>query len=381
MRIHFSIFSIKTSISIILLTVFSLSMANAQKKPKYVKMKAANWTFKSGAAEFIEYKSRNSLKILNSSDRVTLKDLNFTNGTITYDFQPLDPRFASFYFRWKDAKENECFYFRTGAAGNPSAVDAIQYAPHLDGINLWDMLFHFQANATFTNEDWNHVKLVISGKQMQVFVNDMEKPTLEVPRLEGNTTEGLLAFDGQSIISNLEIKPDVIEGLSSKEGIDPTENDARYLRDWQVSEPITTAQNIDFDFGDFPKEETKWEVITSERRGLINLTRKFGQAEGRRITWLKVNINSVKVQEKLLRLGFSDEVWVFINKQPLYFDKNYFGTPIEKTPDGRCSIENTSFKIPLAEGDNELLIGIGNNFFGWGIVARFDNLSDIKLEN
>lgn len=363
------------------MTVCSLSRAYTQKKPKYVKMKAENWTFKSGAAEFVEHKSRSAIKILNSSDRIFLKDLNFANGTIEYDFQPVDPRFASFYFRWKDAKENECFYFRTGAAGNPTAVDALQYAPHVGGINLWDMLFHFQANTTFTNEDWNHVKLVISGKQMRVFVNDMEKPALEVPRLEGNTTEGLLAFDGQSIISNLEIKSDEVEGLSAKEGIDPSENDPRYIRNWQVSESITTAQNIDFDLGHFPKEETKWEAIISERRGLVNLTRKFGQAEGRRIIWLKVNVNSAKVQEKLLRLGFSDEVWVFINKQPLYFDKNYYGTPIAKTPDGRCSIENTSFKIPLNEGDNELLIGVANNFFGWGLVARFDSLSNLKLEN
>lgn len=379
MRTQSSTFLSKNYISLIFLLLFIGTGVNAQEKPEYVKMKPENWVFKSGAAEFIAYKSRPALKILNSSDRVILKDLNFVNGTIEYDFQPLDPRFASFYFRWKDAKENECFYFRTEAAGNASAVDAIQYAPHVGGVNLWDLLFHFQANATFTDKDWNHVKLVISGKQMRVYVNDMNKAVLEVPMLEGNTNEGLLAFDGQCIISNLEIKKDEVEKLSPKEGIDPTDNDPRYLRNWEVSEPITTAENIDFDLGHFPKEETTWENITAERRGLINLTRKFGQSEGRRITWLKVNINAVKVQKKLLRLGFSDEVWVFINKQPLYFDKNYYGTPIMKAPDGRCDIENSSFRIPLNKGENELLIGVANNFFGWGIVARFDEITDLKL--
>jgi hypothetical protein len=34
--------------------------------------------------------------------------------------------------------------------------------------------------------------------------------------------------------------------------------------------------------------------------------------------------------------------------------------------------------VPLKAGDNELLIGIANDFYGWGLVARLDNLDDIK---
>jgi hypothetical protein len=362
----------------ILLFTFS---TYAQKKAKYVPMKAENWEFKQGVAEFMEYKSRASLKILTSADQVLLKGLNFSNGTIEYDFEPLDPNFTSLYFRWKDAKENECFYFRTARSGDSAAVDAIQYAPHLDGVNLWDMLFHFQSNADFKTGDWNHVKLVISGKQMRVFVNDMNLPALEIPRLEGNTMEGLLAFDGQVVISNLEVKPDDLEGLSPIHGIDPTANDSRYLRKWQVSEPITTDPGIDFNYSHVPNEATKWEKITSERRGLINLTRTFGKTEGRRIIWLKTTIHSLKAQERVLDLGFSDEVWVFINNQPLYMDKNLYGTPMMKSPDGRCSIENSSFRVPLNEGDNQLLIAVANNFYGWGIVARLDKHIDLKLEN
>ena len=344
-------------------------------------MKAENWQFKPEAAEFIAYKSRPSLKILTGSDQVILKDLNFTDGTIEYDFEPLDPAFASIYFRWKDALENECFYFRTGAAGNPFAEDAIQYAPHVAGINLWDMLFHYQSNADFNSGGWNHVKLIISGQQMLVFVNDMDRPALVVPKLEGNTKEGLLAFDGQVIISNLEVKSDDTEGLSPEPGSDPTINDTRYLRKWQVSEPVVTLGKVDFDFEYFPNETTQWSTIRSERRGLVNLTREFGKADGRRLVWLKTTIHSVIDQKRLLNLGFSDEVWVFINNQPLFVDKNYYGTPLMKSPDGRLSIENSSFDVPLKEGSNELLIGVANNFYGWGIAARLDKLTDLKIEN
>ena len=85
-------------------------------------------------------------------------------------------------------------------------------------------------------------------------------------------------------------------------------------------------------------------------------------------------------QERRLDLGFSDEVWVFINGRPLLIDKNYFGTPSMKEPRGRCSIENTSTKLPLQKGDNEILIGIANSFYGWGMIARLDKTDGLSFE-
>jgi len=52
-----------------------------------------------------------------------------------------------------------------------------------------------------------------------------------------------------------------------------------------------------------------------------------------------------------------------------------------KEPDGRLSIENTYFTVPLNQGDNELLIGVANDFFGWGIVARFDKMEGLRFES
>jgi len=78
-------------------------------------------------------------------------------------------------------------------------------------------------------------------------------------------------------------------------------------------------------------------------------------------------------------MGFSDEVWVIINGKLAYADKNWFGHPIMKQPEGRCSIENTSFMLPLKAGENELLIAVTNFFYGWGIIARLENLDGIEL--
>lgn len=211
-----------TLIGLLFLTGISVSQpanqparsASQNHKVFAISFNAGQWEFKPQTVEFLAYKSRPAMKLTSSGDPVILKNFSFTNGTIEYDMEPLDPRFASFYFRLVDSKENECFYFRTGRAGDTQAVDAVQYTPLLDGVSLWDMLFHFQTNADFKKGDWNHVKLVISGKQMRAYVNDVAHPVLEVPMLEGNTATGTLAFEGQAVISNLVIKSDSVEGLS-----------------------------------------------------------------------------------------------------------------------------------------------------------------------
>jgi len=345
-----------------------------------VPLSADKWTFANQKVEFFQEEGKPAMKIMPGSGQVVAKNLDFSDGTIEYDIKFLTPGFASTYFRWKDANENESFYFRSGRAGNPGAVDAVQYAPYISGVNLWDMLDHYQTNATFSLEKWNHVKLVLSGAQMRAYVNSQEQPTLEIPRLEGNTTTGSIAFDGDVMISNLVLKPGETEGLSSSAGIDPTHHDPRYIRSWAVSQPVTTPKNVDFSADFFPKPEGSWEVISAERRGLINLTRKFGKSETRRFVWLKAKINSATAQKKRIDLGFSDEVWVYRNNQLVYTDKNLYGAPIMKEPDGRISIENTSFLLPLNKGNNELLIGVANDFYGWGIIARIEDLEGIEIQ-
>ncbi|HEY9257014.1 hypothetical protein [Chitinophaga sp.] len=369
----------KTAIGLLLLLLPAGAGAQQKKTVITAPMQAANWNFKPGTVEFLTYKSVPAMKILNSPDTVVLKNLDFKDGTIEYDMEPLDPYFASFYFRRSNAAENECFYFRTAAAGKE---DAVQYAPFIGGVNLWDMLYHYQNAAWFEKGKWNHVKLVVSGKQLRVYVNDSLHPVLEVPQLEGNSWHGALAFQGQMIIANLVVKPDQTGGLSPQEGVDITNNDARYLRKWQVSPAITMPAKIDYSETYFPGKETPWDTIHAERRGLINLTRKFGGAERgvRRLVWLKTTIQSAVAQQRKLNLGFSDEVWVFVNGKYVYIDKNIYGSPLMKQPDGRCTVDNSSFNLPFMQGNNELLIAVANDFYGWGIIAQLDKLTEVVTE-
>jgi hypothetical protein len=359
--------------------LLSLALLGPAAGSDIVPLEAGAWEFTPGKVEFSQADSRPVMRILPDAGPVVLKAPGFADGTVEFDYQPINPRFADVYFRWQNPAENECFYFRTARAGDPLVGDAVQYAPHLGEINVWDLLGHFQTNATFRKDGWNRVKLVFSGAQLRAYVNSSDRPTLAVDRMEGNVTSGRIAFVGEALVANLVVRPGVVENLSPVAGLDPTDHDPRYLRHWRVGRPSVIPKGIDFAYDSVPKPDAFWTPLAAERRGLVNFTRLFGKGEGRRLVWVKTTLKSASAQTRKLSLGFSDEVWVLINGKLLYVDKNWYFHPIRKDPEGRCSIENATFNLPLNAGDNELLIGVANDFYGWGLVARLDGLSGLTF--
>ncbi len=116
---------------------------------------------------------------------------------------------------------------------------------------------------------------------MRVYVNDMVKPALEIPRLEGNTKQGSIAFDGQFILANLVIRPNETEGLSANVGVDLTNHNANYIRQFMISSPVELPSGRELTKEDLPKTDASFENILSERGGLINITRKYGESKQR----------------------------------------------------------------------------------------------------
>jgi len=243
------------------------------------------------------------------------------------------------------------------------------------------LLPYCQGPASLVKGQWNHIKLVISGAQMLVYVNNLDRPALEISRLEGNTTAGTLGFDGRVIVANLVVTPDATGGLSPVAGFDPFYNDPRYLRQWWVTQPVSLPKGRELTNADLPKEGTVWSMISAERRGLVNLTRLFGNSESRRVVWLKCRLKAPEAQNHRVDFGFTNEVWIFLNGKLVIVDKNFFDDPIRKQPRARCSTENTFFNLPLQAGNNEILIGVANDFYGWGIIARLDVMDGIEVLN
>jgi len=270
---------------------------------------------------------------------------------------------------------------------HPYAMEAVQYTPIVKGVMYWDALPQFQTFSDFTLTETSHVKMIISGKQMKVWVNHPERPTLIVPRLEGDVTHGTLAFQGPQVISNLVVRAGQVEGLSPLEGTDETAFDSRYLRHWEMTAPDTLHEDVrranQLGIRGLPGAKAEWKPIDAERRGFVNLSRIFGATAPfgvPRMMFLKTTVRSREAKTVQLRLGFLDDVAVFVNDRLIKVDKNNFGFPITKTPNGRLSIENSTVLLPLREGDNVLMIALGGNFFSWGLVARLDELDGLVIE-
>jgi hypothetical protein len=86
----------------------------------------------------------------------------------------------------------------------------------------------------------------------------------------------------------------------------------------------------------------------------------------------------------VVSIGFLREVWVFVNGKLVYADKNLYQAPGQrKDPDGRLSIENGSFNLPLHKGANHVVVAIRSNTpemqdrYGWGIEMRLEDLKGV----
>lgn len=342
-----------------------------------VSMSPGAWDIPATAA-FREHKGRSALEI--KSGVAVLKESVFRNGTIEFDLEPLGAMGPGIGFRRRDAETYEFFYVRPGAKG-PTAWDGCQYAPVAKGVLMWDLLPQHQAPADLRVGDWNHVKLVVSGARLNVFVNGKASPTLSVGALLGDSSEGGILLQGPGIFSNLVISPDRTEGLSVQPEPDPLAKDKRFVRNWKLAGPLSLGPDQEVSAGDLPGAQTVWSEIAAERGGLINLTRRLGQPAGRPGAWLRTTIRSSRAQTKRASIGWNDEVWVFVNGKLVFSEKNlYRKAELRKNPEGRCSLENGVVSIPLQKGDNEVVIALAKEIFSWGMMLRFDDIDGLRLQ-
>jgi hypothetical protein len=123
--------------------------------------------------------------------------------------------------------------------------------------------------------------------------------------------------------------------------------------------------------------------FSTERSGLVNISRQYGKPlpePTRSVAWLKTKITSDRRQTKKLEIGWTRELWVFVNGKQVYADRHMWEMEdARKYPDARCSLENGSFTLLLEAGDNEVAVAIANNFFGWGLKLRVADPEGVDL--
>jgi hypothetical protein len=179
------------------------------------------------------------------------------------------------------------------------------------------------------------------------------------------------------------ITPDAVDGLSPEPARDPLDGDRGLVRNWRLSTSSALPTGKDAMYNEMPGATPEWKAISTERNGLVNLSREYGRPlpePNRSVAWLKTTITSDKKQTKKVAIGWTREVWVFVNGKLVYADKNLFESDVErKFPDGRCSLENGVVTLPLEAGDNEVAVALANTFFGWGLMLRLADPEGVHL--
>ncbi|MBE1160791.1 family 16 glycoside hydrolase [Dyella acidiphila] len=320
---------------------------------------------------------------------VALKNQSFSSGTIEFDIKPVGEEMPGIRFRQQDGDTADMLYIRV-SPDCPASQDCLQYVPILKGRVLWDVYPQDQAAAPFRENEWNHLRLVISGQRMDVYVNRQTEPSLRVTHLEGAAGSGTIAFEGPAYYANLTLAPGVTDGLDPQAPTDPAAGDARYLVHWQASEAVSMPSADRLGLADRPGSGAHWSPVTPDYAGLINLSRYYAPTPRQappQVIWLRTTLHADRDQVRHVALGWLREIWVFADGKPVFAGKNRYNVKGgRKAPDGRLSLENDGFDLPLHRGANSVVVAIDANTpdmrgrYGWGFIMRMDRADGITQQ-
>jgi hypothetical protein len=317
----------------------------------------------------------------------TLKGVTFASGTIEYDIEEAadNQGIAGIWFRQQGTGSAENFYLRVDA-DCPRSIECVQYAPVSHGQVQWEVYPQFESGAPVKATGWNHVKLVISGRRMSVYVNGQAQPALQVGELAGDAAEGAIQLRGDARFANLRVVADAVDGLPPAPTPDPSAADGRFVRHWQIAPVSTLARGAELPVDSLPPDSVAWEPLDAERGGFVNIARRHATVGGPPdLAWLKTTIVSDRAQTKRVRLGLGHETWVYVGGKLVFADRNlYYPASARRPPLGRVALENAVFEMPLAAGVNEVTIATsddlgGRTHYGWGFEMRLDDVDGVRL--
>ena len=151
---------------------------------------------------------------------IWLDGLEFTDGIIELDIKgkskPPQGSFVGVAFRVMDEVTYDSVYFRPfnfGAHDKERKSHAVQYISHPEWP--WYRLrqektgqFEHPVDPTPDGDMWFHTRIEINDRHIKVFVNNSQKPSLDVIELSNRTdgAVGIWCF-GYGVITNLRIMP------------------------------------------------------------------------------------------------------------------------------------------------------------------------------
>jgi hypothetical protein len=320
-------------------------------------------------------------------------DVSLQDGTIDFEVQLTRRRsFVYLLFRVAAEGEHEEVYLRPHKSGLP---DALQYAPVWQGQSAWQL--HHGPGATAPVEldagVWTRVRLVISGSRAALYVGDLGKPALVIPRLAREPRAGSIALRGFkppdgaakgpiARFANVVVRPGAasVDLPSEAAAAKPPAADAGIVRAWAVSRSFLPKESVSAELPTGPVLGELQRVETGAD-GLLELHRFVKMPEGSRraAAVARVRVRAAKAGVYPFDLGFSDVATVFVNGQPIFrCDASYsFDAPRRE---GLIGYDQARLYLSLAAGDNDLAILLSDGFGGWGLMGRFPSPEGLQVE-
>ncbi|MEO1213702.1 MAG: family 16 glycoside hydrolase [Bacteroidota bacterium] len=328
------------------------------------------WEVSAEAHEFNTYKGKEALLLKDGVAR--LKGSQFKNGIIDYDINFEEGRkFLSFHFRITENKNYEEFYLRPHQSGNP---DATQYTPVFNGSAGWQ-LYHGEGYANpynFNFGEWIHVRLIVAGDRMDVFINDMSKPFIHVHDLKQEEKSGRVGFStfrGPAWYANLSYQElDQPRLLSEIKELPEMGNNI--LKGWEISSPFSEKELEGISSLDqlAPYTEANWIQLDQEYTGLVNISSAHEATKEKNTVLVRTRIYSDRKQLKKLELAYSDRLLAFSKGKALYAGQRNFRSRDYRYL-GTIGFFDSIF-VELEAGENEIVFALSESMGGWGINAR-----------
>ncbi len=320
------------------------------------------------------YIGKRSVKLEGAS--ISTKNIQLKNGIIEFNinFPYSDFFFTGILFRALDADNGENFYIRPHQSGNP---DATQYTPVFNSYSGWQ-LYHgegYSATVELTPDIWHRIRIEILDNQADIYFNDVETPIIKVTDLKRDPVAGGIRLSANQVAYFSDLKYSKSDPQLAERESTPGETPKGLIKEWYVTDIVPNA-----DFQDKLSVNTRrlrWTKQQAEESGTINLAKFVQSGEGKTTVLTKLNVESESDTFKRLDFGYSDFVWVYVNGKPVYSGRNDFRSRDYRYL-GTIGWFDSVY-LPLKEGSNEVVFVVGENFGGWGLKAKIENMEGITL--
>lgn len=330
-----------------------------------------HWDVDGEKHEWVQYQGQDALMVQNAS--ATLKGVDFQDGILEWDMAFAERRgFTGINFRIIDKLNSENFYLRPHQSGQP---DANQYTPKDNGLSSWQLFTGegYASTIAYKFDQWFHVKMVITGQQAEVYIDNATTPSLAIPWLHHTATAGKLQLYANILpayFANFTYQHQSPATTTISE-TSATLADPLIVRDWEISTPFAESQLTGLtELNLLSTDQLEWKSLKAPVNGTVNLAIHAPfKRDSANTVFVKLLVNSSKAQRKGLQLGFSDRARVYCNGQLLFAANDTYRTRDFRFL-GTIGFHDTVF-LPLQAGKNEVWIAVSENFGGWGVQARW----------